>query len=227
MGILHFLWRFKKWVGRHYWHLYSKEAFLQTLSPRPKILDVGCGNNSPQLTKTWRPDCCYVGLDVGDYNQDASPDRIADKYILSSSENFASTIESLQGNFDGVISAHNIEHCDDPNGTLKAMLNALRIGGRIYLAFPSEASVRFPSRIGTLNFYDDPTHKHVLNFEHTCRTIEISGFRIDVAVKRNRPLCLAIPGLLKEPFYALQKRVSYQTWALYGFESIIWATRVI
>jgi SAM-dependent methyltransferase len=226
MILLRPLERFKKWVGRHYWHLYSKDTFLRSLPPQPQVLDVGCGNNSPKLIKTWRPDCYYVGLDVGDYNQDVTPDSIADKYILSSPEGFAPAIEAMHENFNAVISSHNIEHCDDPDRTLKAMLNALKIGGRLYLSFPSEASVRFPSRVGTLNFYDDPTHRHVLNFKQTRETIEHAGFRIDVAIRRYRPLSHAIPGLLKEPLYAIQKRVSYQTWALYGFESINWATRI-
>ncbi len=29
----------------------------------------------------------------------------------------------------------------------------------LYLSFPCEASVRFPGRVGSLNFFDDPTHR--------------------------------------------------------------------
>ena len=42
---------------------------------------------------------------------------------------------------------------------LLAMLQSLKDGGQIFISFPSERSITFPSRAGTLNYYDDLTHK--------------------------------------------------------------------
>ena len=40
------------------------------------------------------------------------------------------------------------------------MKKCLKKGGIIYLVTPSEKSIDFPSREGTLNYYDDKTHKY-------------------------------------------------------------------
>ena len=53
-------------------------AFIDSLPPKSTVLDIGCGNNSPIRFKTHRPDCYYIGLDVGDYNQDAHSKNFAD-----------------------------------------------------------------------------------------------------------------------------------------------------
>ena len=127
--------------------------------------------------------------------------------------------------FDAVVSSHNIEHCNDPANVLTAILHTVKPGGRIFLAFPCEESVHFPSRRGTLNFFDDPTHLVLPTYASILRKIEEEDFAIDVAVKRYRPVYHFLRGALVEPLSALQRRVMYGTWALYGFETIIWATR--
>ena len=47
------------------------------------MLDVGCGNNSPRIAKSIRPDIYYVGVDVGDYNQENGSIECADEYIVN------------------------------------------------------------------------------------------------------------------------------------------------
>lgn len=136
----------------------GKYAFVASLREGSRLLDVGCGNNSPYRTKEIRPDVFYVGMDIGDYNQKLNVREYADKYIVTSSANFAAELEGLQETFDAVISAHNLEHCEEPQRVLTAMLRSLKKGGEIYLSFPCEASVHFPQRKNTLNFYDDETH---------------------------------------------------------------------
>jgi SAM-dependent methyltransferase len=215
----------KKRLGRYYWDHSSKMEFLRSCKQDARLLDVGCGNSSPATVKYYRPDIYYVGLDVGDYNQADDPRGIADEYILVSPEGFASSLEAMPTSFDAVISSHNIEHCIDPERTLSAMMAALLPGGRIFLSFPAEVTVGFPKRKGTLNFYDDPTHVWLPSFSKIKDQIQAAGLRIDVAIKRYRPLRYAIRGLLKEPRNFLNRTADADTWALYGFESIIWATR--
>lgn len=217
--------RLKKKLGTYYWDMHSKIEFLRSCPTGSRVLDVGCGNNSPKIFKALRPDFYYIGIDVADYKQDTDPNSIADEYIISSVEDFNIHIESMAASFDAVVSSHNIEHCDDPDRTLAAMLAAVRPGGRIFLAFPCEASTRFPRRKGTLNFFDDPTHKRVPNYDAICAAIAAHGFSIDVAHKRYRPLVRAIKGLMAEPRGMLCGTRIPETWALYGFETIIWASR--
>ena len=136
----------------------SKDQFLLSLPVKASLLDVGCGNHSPEMTKKRRPDIYYAGIDIDDYNTDDISKKLADEYILTDAENFAKTIRSLNISFDAAISSHNLEHCNYPMETIDAICNRLKGWGVLYLAFPSENSVNFPSRINTLNFYDDSTH---------------------------------------------------------------------
>lgn len=202
-----------------------KPDFILQLPRGAKILDVGCGNNSAQSTKKLRPDIYYVGLDVGDYNQAEPPAQHADEYIVVSSDLFAEEIEKRADVFAAVISSHNLEHCERPERVLSAMCRALAPGGQLYLAFPSEQSVNFPRRSGTLNFYDDDSHREVPRFLEVVEQIQAAGLKIQFSARQYRPPYKYLRGLLNEPRSAIKKRVYSGTWALYGFESIIWARR--
>lgn len=202
----------------------SKVNFILSLRNGSKLLDVGCGNNSPSICKALRPDIYYVGLDIGDYNQVRCPSGVADEYIIAAPETFIQTIATFEHRFDALISSHNLEHCAMPYSVLIAMLKTLKPGGRIYLAFPCSASISFPSRRG-LNFYDDNTHKELLEMILVEETIKTEGFTIDFVTERHRPLLLKLIGLVLEPLSFLSRRVMVGTWELYGFESIIWATK--
>jgi len=204
----------------------GKLAFLASLPPAASVLDVGCGNNSPRDAKILRPDLDYTGLDVEDYNQRDSL-HYADTYILASSADFADAIAAHAGRMDAVLSSHNLEHCDDPAAVLKAMAAALRPGGHLFLAFPCEESVRFPKRRGTLNFFDDSTHRSVPAAGAVLDSLRECGFTVVYACRRYRPGLLASLGLVLEPLGWLLGRnmPAGATWALYGFESVIWARR--
>jgi SAM-dependent methyltransferase len=203
---------------------YARTTFLDSCIPKARLLDVGCGNGSPKFIKSIRPDIHYVGLDVGDYNQSEDPRKYAKEYIIVPPEQFAAKILEMRQSFDVVISAHNIEHCNDPTAVLTAMARALAAGGRIFLSFPCEASIHFPRRHGTLNFFDDWTHQILPKFDQVLSILQDEGCVIDVAKRRYRPLYHCVRGVVAEPFSMARKKVMYGTWALYGFESIVWAT---
>lgn len=199
-------------------------GFLNKLQKRSKILDVGCGNNSPYIVKTLYEDFYYTGLDIGDYNQ--IDQNIADEYIITEPENFANKIYNYDGVFDGVISSHNLEHCDDRKQTLLAMLRALKKGGLIYLAFPCMESINFPKRKSTLNYYTDPTHKLLPpDYQEILEILNKNNFEILVNEKQYKPSFLWFVGLLQEPFARFNNRIYQGTWAYYGFETIIWARK--
>ena len=48
---------------------------------------------------------------------------------------------------------------------------------------------------------------------------------IDVAAKRYRPSARLAVGVLTEPISRARKKVMPGTWALYGFETVIWGTK--
>ena len=204
---------------------WGKSSFILRLPPKARVLDVGCGNDSPRRTKALRPDLYYVGLDVRGYNQSELSIAKADQYILVSADEFAPAVVALGSNFHAVILAHNLEHCFDPDAVLQAMLNCLAPGGRMYLSFPCEESVAFPSRWGCLNFFDDPQHQSWLDYDRALRIIRTNGLGLTFATPRHRPPLMVALGLAVEPLSAARKRTMQGTWALYGFESVIWAER--
>jgi SAM-dependent methyltransferase len=203
---------------------WGKESFLKHIPALSCILDVGCGNNSPIYTKNIIPSSYYIGLDIGDYNQ-LQP-NVADEYIITTSEDFCGEIAKFKGRFDAVISSHNIEHCEKRNDVIEAMAQALKIGGNIYLSFPCSDSLRFPNRGGCLNYYDDSTHKYgPPAFSEVIAVLERNNCRVLYASTRYQPPIGWVIGLYNEPESARDKEVKRDTWAFWGFETVIWAER--
>lgn len=202
----------------------GKVSFLRTLKPSSKILDVGCGNDSPYRFKRILPNCDYTGIDVGDYHQ--TKPNLADRYIITKPEDFAGEIAKISNEFDAVVSSHNLEHCNDRVETLSAMLRSVKPGGVIYLSFPCENSVNFPHRQGTLSYFDDATHRDTPpNFNDVMSELINSGFEVKFSAKRYRPAVLWLLGLFVEPISSKKRRVLKGTWEFYGFESVIWAKK--
>jgi SAM-dependent methyltransferase len=202
----------------------GKSAFIGSLPFNAKVFDVGCGNDSPMLFKRVRPNAHYTGIDVAEYRH--SVPIMADEYITSTPEGFVEDIAKFKSVFDAVISSHNLEHCFDREATLAAMASALKPGGKIYISFPSEKSKFFPSRQGTLNYMDDDTHVgDPPDFVKVKNVLREQAVTIDFAEARYRPLIPVAVGAIMEPLSAVQRKVKFGTWALYGFETIVWGTR--
>jgi SAM-dependent methyltransferase len=202
----------------------GRYSFLAKLKQNCEIFDIGCGNNSPFFIKNTLPSCIYTGIDIVDCDQETL--KLADKYIVADQDTFADEIFKFHECFDAVISSHNIEHCNDREKTLAAMLQAVKPRGQLFMAFPSESSVGLPSREGCLNYYDDGTHLFSPpDFENFIRTITTSGFTIEYAAKQYKPFLDWVRGLINEPKSRKQNKVIAGTWAYHGFESIIWAKK--
>ena len=203
----------------------SRRSFVASLPIGGEVFDVGCGNDSPYQFKSMRADIRYVGLDVGHYNQEHDPAKYADEYLIVPPEGFLPAIIDRPARFDAVISSHNLEHCSDQDGVVTAMARALRPNGRIFLAFPAAATVDLPSRNGTLNFYDDPTHTAPPDYRTVLELLSKEGVQIEFAAERYRSPLYFLAGLVTEPYSRLSNRVNPGTWALYGFETVIWGRK--
>jgi SAM-dependent methyltransferase len=214
--------RYIKIIGRPH----GRERFLLITNRKGRLLDVGCGNNSPYYIKLSLPDVFYVGLDIGDYNQQAL--SYADEYIVTQPETFSKKIAEMPKMFDTIISVHNLEHCNDRWGTLIAMTKALKADGYMYLAFPTEESVNFPSREGTLNYYDDETHKDTPPpYDDTLNILRANNMKIIFSSKSYKPWLFYIMGFLLEPLSRKWRKVpkGFPTWWYWGFECVIWAKK--
>ena len=201
-----------------------KDTFVRNLRDGSKLLDVGCGNNSPFEIKSLKPGIHYTGIDIENYNQ--SKPNLADSYIVCTPEYFHHELSKFNSFFDAIISAHNLEHVNYPDQTLMAMLKALKKGGVIFLSFPSEQSVNFPSRQGTLNYHDDSSHNNEPPVFSNIITLMLNNnFEILFSSKRYRPLYSWLRGFFNEFRSRKNKKIYSGTWAYYGFETIIWARK--
>jgi len=200
---------------------YGLRSFLSRSKKDCKILDVGCGNRSSIFIKSIIPLADVFGIDIGDYNQSEESKKLYKRYITTFPEIFSNTIYEIKENFDIVISNHNIEHCNNPNSTFSAMVDKLEVGGMLFIATPSTRSIGFPTRVGTLNFYDDNTHKKPINlmelFQSESHRIECTFYS-----QSYRPFFWASVGLINEYFSKKRKKTLLGTWDYYGFEQIIW-----
>lgn len=198
----------------------SKFHYLLACRRGAIVLDVGCGNGSPAKFEGLRHDIEYHGIDVVS-SRSGGAVPLFGQFEFSSPARFHELIDRRKNFFDLIVSAHNIEHCDHPDRVFDAICAAVKENGIVFFSFPSEASTRFPSRTGTLNFYDDATHRTVPDFSGMERKLMARNFDILVSAPRARFWPEVIVGLCTEPLSALARRTLPGTWALWGFESVL------
>src|SRR5579875_3321351 len=101
-----------------------------------RILDIGCGNGSPSLTKRWFPGCHYAGADIERYNLKDADIAAMDEFFLLGRD--GSGYDAIpEASYDFVILNHVIEHMPDPKPVLASLCSKLRPGAHIWIAFPS------------------------------------------------------------------------------------------
>jgi hypothetical protein len=203
---------------------YGKSSFILKMDHGLRLLDVGCGNDSAFRTKSMRSDIYYIGVDIGHANTgNKKIGEYADEMYVTSPEAFHTPIERLEQSVDYIISSHNLEHCQDRGRVLLAMVSALKVGGEMYLSFPSIRSQDFPSRKGPLNYYDEKEHIcSPPNPDDIIKVLIENNCQILFSSFNHRPLVMAGIGFILEPLSLILNRTVIGTWQLYGFETIMW-----
>lgn len=204
---------------------HKRIQFILNIPKNAALLDIGCGNHSPSFYHSLNPNIQYSGVDIQEYNLDERDYQFAKKIYFFEEGKFATEISAIQHSFDYVVSAHNIEHTSKPLDVVDAMMSRLKKGGRLYLAFPTAKSVKFPNRKGTLNFYDDETHQYLPNAEMLIERIKNNNGSIVYFRKQYRSFYGFVKGLLQEPFSILLNKKLSHTWHVWGFETIIIAEK--
>jgi len=178
-----------------------KAYFLNSLADDGALLDLGCGVGSKfDQYRRIRPDLRLYGCDIVDV-LDRMPGNI--NFCIVNIE-----VDSLPwpaDYFDGIILNHVLEHLGDADHALKEMHRVLKTGGKVYIATPSEKSLKYPSFIkwlnregGPINFFDDPTHIKAYPRQELAILLQRLGFsRIKTGTVRN------LPGMLLAPLLVL------------------------
>lgn len=202
----------------------GKISFLLKTASSSSLLDVGCGNNSVRLIKSINSSIVYTGVDIADYNLSDDSKALIDRYILADVNSFSEQIRTA-GNFDYILSSHNLEHCNNWEETLEAMCFSLKPGGRLFISTPTIKSAYFPSRRGTLNFHDDITHKSPIPCDAIIHKLESLGLAVEFSSSSYKPLIPRIIGWMQEQRSTRQSQVLKFTWAYWGFECVVWAKK--
>jgi hypothetical protein len=139
------------------------------------LLDIGCGNHSATATKKYFPNCDYYGVDrMAEYSNDPADFSIMKQFfeIDVTTLTFGQLPDSF---FDVLVMSHIIEHLRNGPEVIQALLPKIKLGGIVYLEYPSKRSTRFPSMRGTLNFYDDPSHCRLYDIGELTALLSNSG----------------------------------------------------
>ncbi|MDC1068790.1 class I SAM-dependent methyltransferase [Candidatus Kapabacteria bacterium] len=147
-----------------WYYLDDKEEYRfasKLINSHHKVLDVGSGKGA--FSKFVNKDN-YLGLD---FNQEAINKASLDGIKVKNEfiENFAN---DNSGIFDFVVSFQVLEHVKDPKSFLSSKILALKPGGKLIIAVPSEDSFL---KFATNNAMNMPPH-HVTRWtDHTLREI--------------------------------------------------------
>lgn len=192
-----------------------------------KILDVGCGNHSPSITKKWFKNCEYYGVDKDIYNNDDSDlNLMREFYRIDLSGDIRQLNKIPDDFFDIVIFNHVIEHL--PNGleVLSELTEKIKNRGKIYIEFPSIRSLSLPSMNGTLNFCDDSSHVRLYSLQEVANILLSNNFKvIKGGTRRDYARIFLSPLVVLYFFLKNRKILSCGFWDIIGFADYIFAEK--
>ena len=169
-----------------YFQFHPRTAFLKMLPVDARVADIGAGDGSLSVFRKW-PEPARKDLRLHAYSIEKGAQFDAfDSYEISDWNVSPPEFEGRQ--FDGVICAHFIEHIADPTSFAQWSGRKLVTGGRVYLEWPSDASVDLPSRDDLLErgvsliisrYHDDSTHSSLPRRREMIVALENNGLEIE------------------------------------------------
>jgi len=191
-----------------------------------RMLDVGAGNHSASLTKSFFPLCRYEGLDRNrDYNNDPVDfDRMDAFHEVDLDHGSLDGLEDRA--YDAIVMAHVIEHLQRGEAVLRELTKKLAPGGILYVEFPSPRSLHLPSMPGSLNFHDDPTHVRPYTGEEVAGILRDCGLRVmRSGRRRDWQLLLLTPLTVVRAWRVHGVVPGGVVWDLFGFADYAMAER--
>ena len=189
------------------------------------ILDIGCGNKSSLRIKKY-VDCHYVGIDIDERNQEELNQLSIDEYYYCNlDKDFPKFNDCF---FDYINFCHVAEHLDyeSTQRIIREAYRILRPGGALYIEYPNEGSTKLPSMRGTLNFYDDSTHKTILSTRSLLEYCEQIGYKVVKNGKRRDYVrIIGLPALVARSLIHYRYVAGSCFWDLLGFADYLYCVK--
>jgi len=139
---------------------------LARLSPRARVLDIGCGDGV-LLGQAVARGAHAVGLEVNQSALKLARDRIPDAWLIAVARSV--DLPFQRSCFDAVVSQHVLEHLDAAAGALEAWWRVVRPGGYVTLATPNAA---YPDP----SHFADPDHRRLWTKSELAWALRSAGF---------------------------------------------------
>lgn len=168
-----------------YFQCHPRTAFLKMLPLGAKVADIGAGDGSLSVFRGW-PEPARKDLRLHAYSIEKGEHFDAfDSYEISD-WNLAQP-EFGGMTFDAIVSAHFIEHIDDPTSLVAWAARKLAPGGTAYVEWPSEHALSLPSKrdlaaagvdLVISRFDDDNTHQALPDRKQIENAIAVAGMHL-------------------------------------------------
>lgn len=152
-------------INEFYHTVHPRGVFFRCLPQDAKLLDFGAGNGSLQIYRHWpgprRPDIAMYAYSL-EYDEAFSK---YDGYEIGRFEQSPPNFSGIK--FDALYASHVIEHLESVPAFVNWAASRLTDQARIYIEWPSEASLALPTKdefnkhgidLMISNFRDDRTH---------------------------------------------------------------------
>ncbi|MEN9549947.1 MAG: hypothetical protein RIR12_2538 [Bacteroidota bacterium] len=206
-----------------------KFSFLQkSFGNRPfALLDVGAGNHSASRITALFPACNYYGVDLDKTYNNSEADFKAMKGFYETDLTKLNYQAIPNENFDGIWMAHVIEHLHNGDKVLPLMIEKLKPGGFFYIEYPGAKSLSLPSKKGTLNFYDDPTHVRVYSVKELQTIFEANGCKVlSCGTRKNWFYIITLPARAILSFIKKGYVEGNVFWDIMGFAEYLWVKKL-
>lgn len=201
--------------------------------PPSLVLDVGCANRSPTITKRQFPDCQYHGVDYTEQTQRDQDRAHTDTFFRVDLEQPDGLSAIEDDRYDAVICSHVLEHLTNPYSLVPTLAAKTRVGGVLYIEVPSARSAKLPRAAtgwfgikGCLNFQDDPGHRTMIDLAAVKALLIEQGFQAG-PIRRRRLLrrVLLLPAYLLAGLVLRGYVPARVVWDVTGFADTLLATR--
>ena len=208
-----------RWL-RHCPWLDTRARFVASLPKFGSLLDLGSSDGETLRNfAELRPDLRFFASD-----KKAQPEKYPSGCQFEAADFEKDRLPWPDRSFDGITCMHLVEHLSDLSNLIREVSRLLKTGGVAYFETPHPRTLRIPSGRGsvagkfTLNFYDDPTHVHLVEVEQLAKIARPAGLeQVAHGVSRNWGFAAAYPlfALLPASRRKLTARVHWLGWSAY------------